>query len=262
MVMADQKIIYSDGASYDKSMGVWSRIVGSKFLDWLSPETGQKWIDVGCGTGAFTEQIIESCQPREVQGVDPSEAQLEFARSKASTKKAHFQIGDAMKLPFDDNGFDVSAMALVIFFVPEPARGLEEMKRVVRSGGLVAAYVWDIREGGFPLEPIHAVLRAKGIEYPLPPSVEASRMVNLKSLWDTAGLTSVEVRRITCERTFANFDEFWDLTSSSTALKPVWNGLDAAVISDVKKDTNKNLGAEYGETLTVSSWVNAIRGNV
>ena len=145
MVMADQKIIYSDGASYDKSMGVWSRIVGSKFLDWLSPETGQKWIDVGCGTGAFTEQIIESCQPQEVQGVDPSEAQLEFARSKASTKKANFQIGDAMKLPFDDNGFDVSAMALVIFFVPEPARGLEEMKLVVRSVGMVAAYVCDIR---------------------------------------------------------------------------------------------------------------------
>ena len=260
--MANQKIIYSDGASYDKSMGVWSRIVGSKFLDWLSPEANQRWIDIGCGTGAFTEQIIDRCQPREVQGVDPSEAQLEFARGKATTKKAYFQIGDAMKLPFEDDGFDVSAMALVIFFVPEPAKGLEEMKRVVRSGGLVTAYVWDIREGGFPLEPIHAVLRAKGIEYPLPPSVEASRMVNLKSLWDTAGLSSVEVLRITCERTFEDFDEFWDLTSSSTALKPVWNALDAAAISDVKKDTNKNLGFENGEKVTVSSWVNAIKGNV
>ncbi len=262
MVMADHKIIYADGASYDKSMGVWSRIVGSKFLDWLSPETDQRWIDVGCGTGAFTEQIIENCQPQEVEGVDPSEAQLEFARSKASIKKANFQLGDAMQLPFEDDKFDISSMALVIFFVPEPAKGLMEMKRVVRPGGLVAAYVWDIREGGFPLEPIHAVLRAKGIDYPLPPSVEASRMVNLKSLWDTAGLNSVEVRRITCERTFESFDDFWDLTSSSTALKPVWNELDKAAISDVRKDTSKNLGVENGEKLTVSSWVNAIRGNV
>jgi ubiquinone/menaquinone biosynthesis C-methylase UbiE len=97
-------------------------------------------------------------------------AQLEFAKNQALRKKAHFQIGDAMKLPFEADEFDVSAMALVILFVPDPAKGVAEMKRVVRSGGLVAAYAWDIFGGGFPLEPVHAVLRAKGIEYPLPPS--------------------------------------------------------------------------------------------
>ena len=113
--MTDQKIGYSDGASYDKSMGVWSRIVGSNFLNWLLPEPDQKWVDIGCGTGAFTEQIIESCNPLEVQGVDPSEAQLEFARSKNAIKKVHFQTGDAIALPFEDDTFDVAAMALVIF---------------------------------------------------------------------------------------------------------------------------------------------------
>ena len=260
--MTDQKIVYSDGASYDKSMGVWSRIVGSNFLNWLLPEPDQKWVDIGCGTGAFTEQIIESCNPLEVQGVDPSEAQLEFARSKNAIKKVHFQTGDAMALPFEDDTFDVAAMALVIFFVPEPEKALEEMKRVVRSGGLVTAYVWDIREGGFPLEPIHAVLRAKGIEYPLPPSVDASRMMNLETLWVSAGLNSIEVSKISCERTFEGFDEYWDLTSSSTALQPVWKILDASEIDAVKNFTKENLKIKNGEKLVLPSWVNAIRGNV
>ena len=259
--MTDQKIVYSDGAAYDKMMGVWSRIVGSKFLDWLSPEPDQKWIDIGCGTGAFTEQILEKCQPQEVHGVDPSEAQLAFAQSQNSTKKAHFQIGDATDLPFASNRFDVSTMALVIFFVPEPEKGLEEMKRVVRSGGLVGAYAWDLFGGGFPLEPIHSVLRTKGIEYPLPPSAEASRMKNLSSLWNTAGLSSIEGRKIMCERTFENFEEFWDLTSSSTALQPVWKILDQSQIVDVKNSTKENLKVKNGEKLVLSSWVNAIRGN-
>ena len=260
--MTDQKIVYSDGAAYDKMMGVWSRIVGKKFLNWLSPAPGQKWIDIGCGTGAFTEQIIQNCQPQEVQGVDPSEAQLAFAQSQASTKKAQFQVGHALELPFDANQFDVSTMALVIFFVPEPAKGIEEMKRVVCSGGLVTAYAWDIFGGGFPLEPIHAVLRAKGIEFPLPPSAEASRMVNMEALWNTAGLNSVEARKITCERTFKDFEEFWDLTSTATALKPVWNNLSSSDISDIKISTKENLRAKDGEELKLSSWVNAIKGHV
>jgi ubiquinone/menaquinone biosynthesis C-methylase UbiE len=260
--MTEQNIKFSDGASYDKMMGVWSRIVGLEFLKWLSPENGQKWLDIGCGTGAFTEQIIENCYPQEVRGVDPSEAQLEFAKNHASRKKAHFQVGDAMKLPFKADEFDVSAMALVIFFVADPAKGVGEMKRVVRSGGLVAAYTWDIFCGGFPLEPVHAVLRAKGIEYPLPASAEISRMVNLESLWKTVGFSSVEVCEINGERKFKDFENFWNLTSSSTALKPVWKNLDSLALLDVKNATRKNIKVKTEEKLILSSWANAIKGTV
>lgn len=134
-------------------MGKWSQLVGERFLTWLSPEPGKHWLDVGCGSGAFTELVFERCVPASVQGIDPSAEQLEFARSRPSTSRAQFRQGDAMAQPFPDNSFDVAVMPLVIFFVPEPARGVAEMARVVRSGGLVSAYGWDLMGEAFPIMP-------------------------------------------------------------------------------------------------------------
>ena len=86
-----------------------------------------------------------------MQGIDPSEAQLAFARTRPAARVAQFRQGDAMALPFPDDRFDAAVMALVIFFVPDPAKGVAEMARVVRPGGTVAAYAWDMPGGGFPL---------------------------------------------------------------------------------------------------------------
>ena len=83
------------------------------------------------GNGAFTELVVEKCAPTEVQGIDPSEGQLKYARARPATRKAEFRQGDAMSLPFPDNSFDLAVMALVIFFVPDPAKGVAEMVRVV-----------------------------------------------------------------------------------------------------------------------------------
>jgi ubiquinone/menaquinone biosynthesis C-methylase UbiE len=74
------EIRYDDGAAYERMMGAWSRIAGEIFLDWLAPPPGLRWIDIGCGSGAFTELLMERCAPAEVDGIDPSEAQLAFAR--------------------------------------------------------------------------------------------------------------------------------------------------------------------------------------
>lgn len=134
--MAQQPIRFDDGAAYERMMGAWSQLVGPVFLDWLSPATGQRWIDVGCGNGTFTEQLIQRCAPAEAQGIDPSEAQLAFARTRPGAAGAVFLQGDAMALPFEDDRFDVAVMALVIHFVPDPAKGIGELTRVVRPGGL------------------------------------------------------------------------------------------------------------------------------
>jgi ubiquinone/menaquinone biosynthesis C-methylase UbiE len=115
-------------------MGDWSRRVGTVFIDWLAPPSGLNWIDVGCGNGAFTELIVERCAPNEVRGIDPSDAQLDFARKRSAARLAKFDHGDGMALPFSADTFDVAIMALVIVFVPDPARGVAEMKRVVRPG--------------------------------------------------------------------------------------------------------------------------------
>ena len=177
--MTGPQVRFDDGAAYERMMGIWSRRVGEIFLDWLRLPTGQKCVDIGCGNGAFTEMLVERCAPAEVQGIDPSPEQIAFARARHTAKVAEFRLGDAMALPFPDNRFDAATMALVIFFVPEPAKGVAEMVRVIRPGGIVAAYAWDMLGGGFPMEPILSEVRALGQKTLGPPSPEASRMESL-----------------------------------------------------------------------------------
>ena len=111
---------------------------------------------MGCGSGAFTEMIVDRCAPKSVQGIDPAEGQLAYARTRPASRVARFQTGDAMALPFGENTFDAAVMPLVIFFVPEPAKGVAEMARVVCPGGIVCAYAWDMVGGGFPYEALRA----------------------------------------------------------------------------------------------------------
>src|SRR6266536_2208529 len=152
--LSEQPILFNDGEIYERTMGVWSRLAGEIFLDWLAPPQGLRWIDVGCGSGAFTELLVQRCAPAEALGIDPSEAQLAFARARPMAHGAEFVLGDAMALPFASGRFDAAVMALVIFFVPDPAKGVAEMARVVRPGGIVASYAWDILGGGFPFHPV------------------------------------------------------------------------------------------------------------
>src|SRR5688500_3049421 len=101
--MAEQQIRLDDGACHEQMTGGWSRSAGEIFLDWLAPPLGLRWIDIGCGNGAFTELLVERCSPREVQGIDLSEGQLAFARTRPAARLAKFHLGDAMALPFADS---------------------------------------------------------------------------------------------------------------------------------------------------------------
>jgi SAM-dependent methyltransferase len=260
--MAEPQIRFDDGAGYERMMGKWSRLAGEVFLDWLKPPSGLRWIDVGCGNGAFTELLAERCAPAEIQGVDPSEAQLAFARTRHSAGIAHFRQGDAMALPFADHSFDAAVMALVIFFVPEPPAGVAEMARVVRRGGLIASYAWDIEGGGFPLEPILAELRAMGLPAIRPPSSAASRMENLRTLWTDAGLDRIETREITVQRTFADFDDFWNTALLGASVKATAATMTPAQLDQLKEKVRTRLEADHGGPITTSARANAILGRV
>ena len=137
--MTEAEDLFNDGAAYERRMGRWSRVVGEKFLDWLAVPQGLRWLDVGCGNGAFTEVVIARSAPAAVSGVDPSEGQLTYARTRPAAKLAEFRRGEAQALPYPDRSFDAATMALVISFVPDPAKAVREMLRVVRPGGWVAA---------------------------------------------------------------------------------------------------------------------------
>ena len=258
--MAETQIRFDDGAGYERFMGVWSRLAGDVFIDWLKPPQGLRWIDVGCGNGAFTELLVDRCAPVEVQGIDPSEGQIKFARQRPAARLAKFQIGDAMALPFPDAGFDAAVMALVLFFVPESAKGVAEMVRVTKPAGTVSAYSWDVLGGGFPLNLLWEELRAIGQPPAMPPQPEASRISTMISLWRDAGLQDVETREITVSRTFTNFDDFWATTQLSPAAKPIFAALGQQGMGVLKSKIRARLPISPDGSITYSSRANAVKG--
>ena len=207
--MSGREIRFDDGEAYERFMGRWSRLAGEVFLDWIRPPSGLCWVDVGCGNGAFTELLFDRASPAHVDGVDPSPGQLAYARTRLQGRSAALHLGSATELPFAAASFDAATMALVIFFVPEPERGVAEMVRVTRPGGTVAAYAWDIPGGGFPTEPMTEALRAFGIEPLRPPRADVSTVPALRDLWAGAGLEAVATRSIEVEREFAGFEDWW-----------------------------------------------------
>ena len=260
--MTQPPIRFDNGSAYERGMGVWSRLAGEIFLDWLAPPSGMRWIDIGCGSGAFTELAMQRCTPQETHGIDPSEPQLAFARARPGAAGATFQQGDATALPFDANRFDAAIMALVIFFVPDPGKGVAEMARVVRPGGTIAAYAWDVLNGGFPFEPIQAELRALGVSPSLPPSPDASRTEVLRSLWEGAGLEAVETRTIEVRRTFTDFEDFWSATSATGSTKSTLAAMSDADAAQFKERVRARLPADADGEITYGARANAVKGRV
>ncbi|MDA9544300.1 methyltransferase type 11 [Bradyrhizobium sp. CCBAU 45321] len=258
--MAEQTIRFDDGAAYEQMMGIWSRFAGEIFLDWLAPPAGLRWIDIGCGNGAFTELLVERCSPAEVQGIDPSAEQLAFARTRSAARVAKFHQGDAMALPFADASFDAAVMALVLVFVPDPARGVSEMVRVVVPGGAVMTYMWDMLGGGFPLDPIYDEMMAMGIPATRPPRMDASRMEALRDLWRGAGLEDVQTREITVQRTFSDFDDFWAISLKSPALRPSVAAMRPADVETLIARVRASLPAHADGRITCAARAHAIRG--
>jgi SAM-dependent methyltransferase len=243
-------------------MGKWSQLAGETFLDWLNPESGLRWLDVGCGNGAFTEMLVERCAPVLVQAIDPSEEQLAFARARPALRDVHFRRGDAMSQPFPDNTFDAAVMPLVIFFIPDPAKGVAEMARVVCPGGIVSAYAWDMVGGGFPYETLHVEMRGMGISVPVPPSPGASRIDAMWDLWTGTGLNDVETREITVQRTFADFDDYWTTILTGPSVGPKLAAMASEDIALLKARMRARLSADGNGCITYSGRANAVKGRV
>jgi SAM-dependent methyltransferase len=258
--MADDAIRFDDGASYEQMMGRWSALVGDAFLDWLNVATGARWLDVGCGNGAFSARVVERCAPAVIHAVDPSPGQLAYASTRLpANAPVVWSEGDAMALPVADGSHDVAVMALVLFFVPQPARGVSEMARAVRPGGTVAAYHWDIVGGGLPFAALTESVREAGGRTLLPPSADASTLEASEALWRCAGLEQVDVTSFTVRREFRNFDEYWDSAATSNTLRPIFATFDAAGLAAVRDATQERLSSCDGP-LTVSARANAVRG--
>jgi SAM-dependent methyltransferase len=260
MAMSSESIRFNDGAGYERFMGVWSRLVGQEFLDWIGPSQGQRWLDVGCGNGAFTQLIAEQSEPLRLVGIDPSEAQLAYARQQPMLQSVDFVNADAMALPFPDDAFDLAVMPLVIFFVPEPAQGVAEMARVVAPGGIVAAYAWDLEGGGFPYQSVNETLGAVGRAIPMPPSAGASRLDVLGDLWTSAGLGDIHTRVITVERTYTDFDDLWTTVLGGPSAGQALAVMSEEEISQFRELLRGRLQPAGSGSICLSGRAHAIRG--
>jgi ubiquinone/menaquinone biosynthesis C-methylase UbiE len=262
--LADQNIRFDDGVAYARYMGGWSQRVGDSFIDWLAPKPGLRWLDVGCGNGAFTESIVGRCAPSAVSGIDPSEKQLAYARSRPELSGVDFREAGAMDIPYPEKSFDISVMPLVIFFVPDPVKGIAEMYRVTSAGGIVCAYSWDMVGGGFPYAVLHKEMEDLGVVPATAPSVDASRIEVTQQLWKNAGLKSVESHVITVERTFADFDDYWATIQCGPSVSGKIKAMTPDTVAELRSRMRSFVDPKKDSAgrITYSARANAIRGIV
>lgn len=212
MEQPHQKDTWASGAAYEPYVGRWSRLVAREFLAWLAILHGARWLDVGCGTGALSQTILDVASPREITGVDPSEGYITFARQQVRDTRVSFRLGDAQALPEASGSYDAVVSGLVLNFVPQPSRAVAEMHRVARVGGTVAAYVWDYAgqmqlmryfwDAAVALDPAASNLD-EGQRFPI------CQPEPLMQLFRAEGLREVEVRMIDIPTAFRNFDDYW-----------------------------------------------------
>lgn len=108
--------------------------MADSFVSWLGAPTGHRWLDVGCGTGVLAETVLAAVAPVEVTGVDASDGFIQRARSQVTDSRAHFEVGDAISLPFADGRFDAVVSGLMLNFIADPARAAAELARVAAPG--------------------------------------------------------------------------------------------------------------------------------
>lgn len=254
---------FTDGAAYERRLGRWTRVAGAIFLDWLAPPSGARWLDVGCGTGVFTELLLDTCAPATVVAVDPAAAQIEYALGKPLAACVDFRVADAQKLPFPDDTFDVVASALVINFIPDRPRGLAEMRRVGRPGCLIAGYVWDFVAERTPTSPVRLGLRQIGAKLPLVSGMEDSRLEALDALFTGAGLKDIATTTIDVTVTIPDFDDFW--RGQAATYSPTGKVIASLSESDRKKlieVVRARLPTASDGSITYTARANAVKARV
>jgi SAM-dependent methyltransferase len=204
--------VWAVGEGYERYVGRWSRLVAPEFLEWLALPGKLKWLDVGCGTGALARTILQEASPASVVGVEPSEGFLALARAQITDPRAEFRQGGGEKLPAGDGEFDAAVSGLVLNFIPDQPKALDEMRRVTRGGGTVAAYVWDYAEGMQLMRHFWdaaVALNPAARELDEAHRFPVCRPEPLAALFKAAGLREVAAQPIDVPTTFQDFDDYW-----------------------------------------------------
>lgn len=254
------------GDSYDLLMGRWSRLLAPLFVEFAQVQDGEHVLEVGCGTGSLTQALLGAGPNVRVTAIDGSADYVEINSEANRGTRLAVEQGDAQALSYQDDSFDGSVSTLVMNFIPDPARALFEMKRVTRSGGFVAAAVWDYGDGMLMLRNLwdeaaaldeDAVQRHEG-------NMPLCREGELVALWRECGLREVIDKGLTIRMDFRSFEDYWTpfLTGPGPSGAYV-SGLDAkgqAILRD--RLCEKLTGGQEDIPFSLNARAWAVRGRV
>jgi ubiquinone/menaquinone biosynthesis C-methylase UbiE len=202
---------WKSGDPYDYYMGRWSRLVAESFVWWLSPSSELNWLDIGCGSGALSEAIINNCKPAALTAIDQSEDFVKTAQKRLGSR-ANCKVGNALSLPLEASTINIAVSGLVLNFIPEPEKALAEMRRVTGTGGTVAVYFWDYAgkmdflryfwDAAIEIKP-EALNLHESKRFP------DSNANVLKKLFENAGFVDIKTTSIEIETHFRDFDDYW-----------------------------------------------------
>jgi SAM-dependent methyltransferase len=194
--------------AYDRFMGRYSRSLAPQFADLAGVRAGQRALDVGCGPGALTTELVGRLGAGAVVAADPSEPFVEAARRRHPGVRV--APARAEELPFEDGAFDVALAQLVVHFMSDPVAGLAEMRRVTRDGGMVAACVWDHAGGKAPLSPFWRAVAELDPDAHDESGLPGAREGQLAALFASAGIEEVEDDALWLHAEHASFEEWWE----------------------------------------------------
>ncbi|MDP2603974.1 MAG: methyltransferase domain-containing protein [Deltaproteobacteria bacterium] len=197
--------------AYEVMMGRWSRQLAPLFVEFVGVRDGEKVLDVGCGTGSLSATLARVTRASKIIGIDPSKGFVEYARTQVADPRVTFELGDAQNLPYSDGSFDRCMALLIVNFIPDAPKAAKEMRRVTKRGGTVATAMWD----GSRANELNGCFRDAAIA--IDPTVKrpAERRGSygsaeaLSDLWNSAGLTDIEVTDLTMPCQFSSFDDYW-----------------------------------------------------
>jgi SAM-dependent methyltransferase len=194
--------------AYDRFMGRYSVLLAPQLADFAAVAAGQRVLDVGCGPGALTAELVERLGPAAVAAVDPSETFVAAARERHPG--VNVQRAAAEELPFGDHEFDAALAQLVVHFMADPVAGLREMARVTRENSVVAACVWDHAGGQGPLSLFWEAARVLDPDVDDESKLAGSREGHLAQLFDEAELREIEETALSVTVEHPSFEEWWE----------------------------------------------------
>lgn len=243
--------------AYDRFMGRYSTLLAPVFADFARVGVEGDVLDVGCGPGALTTELVRRLGTDRVTAADPSESFVVAARERHPGVTV--EEAAAEELPFDDDRFDAALAQLVVHFMTDPVRGIAEMGRVTRTGGTVAACVWDHAAGGHgPLSPFWTEALRASADAVDESSLPGSRRGDLRRLFGLAGLSDIIEEPVEVSLEHASFDEWWEPYTLGVGPAGVYvSGLDASQRAELERRC-RELFPHEPFTVTARAW--ACRG--